>query len=176
MNLGKFLQAKPDPLTRQADALFPMAQVVAQASLDLKDKCVGLEVADDTWWRFFVTVAVVFVAATRLKNLKVGRRREERLVAIVAAQVEQWNPRVLGAFEDCKAFFDRTVDAYSAALEGDERRFATSDTIGAWVVWNVLDRPAETGDEWLLVRTIGSVATTAGYRAWDSRESASGGS
>lgn len=167
MNLGVLLNRTPDPLEERARELLPVAQLAALGSLELKDRLTSLEKMDETWWRFFVTVAVVFMASTRLRNLALGRQREERLMKMVARPFQQWHPRADQAFEDCKAFYNRTCDGQEATHTGDEMRFVSSDTVGAWVTWNMLERAPATDEECQLVRAIGILITAAAFRAWD---------
>jgi len=167
MNLGALLSRTPDPLEERARELLPVAQLVALGTLELKDKLTSLEKVDETWWRFFVTVAVVFMASTRLRNLELGRQREERLMKIAARPFQQWHPRVYQAFEDCKAFYNRTYDGQEATHTGDEKRFVSSDTVGGWVTWNILERAPATDEECQLVRAIGILITAPAFGAWD---------
>jgi hypothetical protein len=71
---------KPDPLEQRARDLLPLAHRVALESIELKERHTNLQQTETKWWLFIVAVAVVFVASTRLRNLKLGRDREERLM------------------------------------------------------------------------------------------------
>jgi len=162
----RILSRKSDPLEQHARNLLPLAHRVARESIELKDRYTDVEQTEATWWLFLVAVAVVFVASTRLRNLKLGREREERLMEIVARDFQSWDPRAYDTFEDCKAFFDRTYDGMAATLTGDDERFASSDPIGGWISWNFLDHAPQTEDERALARQVGVLVTAKAYRAW----------
>lgn len=153
-----------DPLEQNAMALVPLAEVAALQSYDQRSDLGAPANTDQHWWRFIVTVATVFVAATRLRNLNVGQKREGRLMAIVAREFENWHPRAREAFEDCKAFFDRSYDGMASA--GADSRFVSSDPVGGWIAWNILDHAANTAEERGLARQIGVIVTHVAYDAW----------
>ena len=71
----------------------------------------------------------------------------------VGAKLTEWNP-VNGRrfFEDCASFYEKTYNPLA-----DEPRLAAFDSLGFWVVWNVLGRPLESEEERRLVRTIGGM-------------------
>ena len=162
-----------DPLERRAQELVPLAHKVAEQAAMLRHIAVGVGETDEKRWRFCVTVAVVFVAATRLRNLGLGHERESRLMEIVARDLQSWRPRAYDAFEDCKAFFDRTYDVVDAAAVGkEEKASVSSDVVGTWIVWNILGRQPESATEKDLVRTLGVGVTVPAFRAWDPKKAA----
>jgi hypothetical protein len=166
----KFFQArfsrKGDPLREQAEMLVDAAQVNATASfVPLLDKFPVLKNVDVEHWDFILTVAGVFVAATRLRNMNFGDAREDKLMAIVSERMVAWNPtHGISGFEHCKSFFERTFDGLTRA--GHEARFVASDSIGAWIVWDVLNRAPETDEERQLVRAVGAIVTHEFYNWW----------
>ena len=160
--------AQSEPLYERARDLTSKAHAVAISNhVRFTDEFVLLNYIDVKWWNFFVTIAGVFVASTRLKNLQLGKDRERHLMEVVAKEFQKWNPNASDGFEDCKAFFDRTYDGQAAALTADEQKFVSSDTVGAWIVWNILDRPPSTIDERRLVRVIGILVTHIFFNWWD---------
>jgi hypothetical protein len=59
-----------------------------------------------------LTIAGVFMAATRLQNLHLGDDRQRELMEVIARGLADWNPENgIRGFEDCKAMFERTFDA-----------------------------------------------------------------
>jgi hypothetical protein len=159
---------KSDPLDQQARDLVPAAHSLAIGLTKFRSQFACLQAIDDQSWDFFVTVAGVFVASTRLRNLKIGSKREDRLMEIASQEFQKWHPRAIEGFEDCKAFFDRTYDAISADSREDERQFVSSDTIGGWIAWSALAHPPETPDERAFARQIGVVVTHELFSWWDS--------
>jgi hypothetical protein len=131
----------------------------------LLDKFSDLRQVDVEDWDFFLTVAGVFMAATRLHNLQLGNDREERLMEIVADRLDKWNQYGIRAFEDCKEFFENEYNRLCTA--GHEQRFVASDAVGMWIVWNVLKRPPQTDEECMLARATGIMIVHAFFDWWN---------
>jgi len=161
---GSF-KPKRDPLQKQADTLVSASIINATSVfVPLLDKFPFLEKVDVENWDFIVTVAGVFMGASRLNNLHVDDAREEMLVETVAEHIVEWNVDGIRAFEDCKGLYETEYDHLAAV--GHEPRFLASDAVGKWIVWNVLGRAPESHDECMLVRTIGSMVTHAFFDWW----------
>ena len=166
--LGNLFGSKQDPLQEQADMLVPAARANATGMFaPLLDKFPFLQDADVNHWDFIVTVAGVFMGATRLTNLKIGNSREEKLMETVAEQLVDWNANGIQGFEDCKGFFENEYDALVAA--GHDPTFIASDAVGKWIVWNTLDRAPESQSECELVRSAGTLVTHAFFNWWQDR-------
>lgn len=149
---------KRDPLYERAHTLAGMAHVWAiKASTDLRvgDAECFQNIGDDDkkWWDFFFVVGVMFYTLHTLRL--VGRPRCDHLEAVAVSEFERMFARGHEAFMDCAAFFDRTIQGQIESSTPDNRHLAVSDTIGGWIVWNVLERAPKTDDEWQMVRTIG---------------------
>lgn len=118
-------------------------------------------------WDWTVTVASVFMAATRLSDLRIDESREEELMSIVVAELLGWNTTGVAGFDDCKSFFERTYDGLA---ESDsyrlDRRFLASDSVGSWIFWNLLDRPPSSEEERMLTRSLGIAVTHAFFDWW----------
>lgn len=154
-----------DPLEKQAKALVPSAQLNAVALYQaLVNHLPILKSVDLDEWDFFVTVAGVFVAATRLSNSKIGESREDALMDIVARAVDEWDGNGATAFFDCKDLFEREYDRLSAA--GHDVEFIAADALGIWIAWNVLGHQPRTEDEVALVRASGAAITHAFFDWW----------
>jgi hypothetical protein len=153
-----------DPLLRKADSLVESANVNATTMfVPLLDKFTFSRVVDPRHWNFILTIAGVFMAVTRLRNLQIDEAREGRLMERVAERLTEWSPKnAIRAFEDCKAMFGRNYDALSAS--GQEPRFIASDAVGFWIVWNALDRAPNSDDEIKLVRVVGGIITHTFFR------------
>jgi hypothetical protein len=163
--LGGLFKPKQDPLQKQAETLVPGAGINATSMfVPLLDKFPVLREADVEHWDFIVTVAGVFLGASRLSNMRVSDAREEKLMEIVAESLLNWNSGGIRAFEDCKGFYESEYDRLSAA--GHEPRFLASDAVGKWIVWNVLGRAPESQDEYMLVRATGTMVTHAFFDWW----------
>jgi hypothetical protein len=169
--LRSLFRQKDDPLMERADTLVQVANVNAiGAFTPLLDSFPILREVDTRHWDFILTIAGVFMAATRLRNLRLGERREQTLMRKVAERLNQWDTaNGIRSFEHCKSFFERTLDGVAQAAVNDQKHFAASDTIGAWIVWDVLDRPPESEEERGLVRAVGVLVTHAFFDWWDEK-------
>ncbi len=155
-----------DPLLERAENLVPVAHVNATGLLtSLLDRFPILRQVDVEHSDFILTVAGVFMAASRLNNLRLGDVREEMLMEVVAERLVQWKPDGVHGFEDCKGLFESEFDRLTKA--GHEPRFVASDAVGKWIVWNILGRPPQTDEECILVRTTGGMVTHAFFDWWD---------
>lgn len=156
---------KQDPMQNQAETLVPAAGINATSMfVPLLDKFPLLREADVEHWDFIVTVAGVFMGASRLNNMRVGDAREEKLMETVAESLVNWNSDGIRAFEDCKGLYEIEYDRLAAA--GHEPRFLAYDAVGKWIVWNVLGRAPTSQDECLLVRATGTMVTHAFFDWW----------
>ena len=164
--IEKLFGGKQDPLDERADALVSAAQINAVGSFrPLADKFQFLGDVKLQDWDFFVTVATVFIGATRLSNLRMDEAREDKLMEIVTRRLDEWNKDGVRGFEDCKRFFESGFDQLTQA--GHDPRFVAADSVGKWIVWNILGRAPESNEELLLVRSIGAMATHAVFDWWD---------
>jgi hypothetical protein len=139
----KLRRGKNDPLHGKAERLVSLASVNAVTMfLPMLDHHPLLKRVDPEQWDFLLTIAGVFMAATRLENLQLKDDRQRELMEVVAHGLTDWSPENgIHSFEDCKAMFERTFDALTRIQQ--EPRFIASDSIGSWIVWNLLGRPPE---------------------------------
>lgn len=158
-----------DPLHKRAMNLVQVAHINTVGMFTaLQDEFSFLQKADEAdvrQWDFIITVAGVFMAATRLNNLRLGDAHEERLMKVVAEQLDQWDPDGLRGFEDCKMLFERVFGQLTKACH--EPRFVASDAVGTWITWNTLGRQSQTDEERKLVRATGTMVTHAFFDYWD---------
>jgi hypothetical protein len=163
--LGKLFKPKENPLRKRAATLVTAVEInAASMFVPLLDKFPFVQEADVKHWDFILTVAGVFLAASRLSNLRLGDAREESLMETVAKSLAEWDPDGIRRFDDCKCLFESEYDRLTAA--GHEPRFIASDAVGKWIVWNVLGRAPETEDECMLVRATGTMVTHAFFDWW----------
>lgn len=128
------------------------------------DKFPFLREVDIKHWDFILTVAGVFMAASRLDNLRLVDARGENLMETVAMSLAEWDPDGIRGFDDCKGLFESEYDRLTVA--GYEPRFIASDAVGKWIVWNVLGRAPETEAECMLIRATGTMVTHAFLDWW----------
>lgn len=164
--LRRLLGGNKDPLLGQAENLVQAAKINAVSSFTTHlDRFPILRQVDPEHWDFLITVAGVFMAATRLANLRLEDTREDKLMDVVIKLLNEWMPISLRAFENCKGLFEQEFNRLDAA--GHEPRFTASDAVGIWIAWNLLDRAPKTEEDLQLVRTTGIVATAPFFDWWD---------
>ncbi len=163
---AKLFGTKEDPLKGQAETLVSAAQINAVGSLTpLLDKFDFLRDVRTQNWDYLVTVATVFMGATRLSNLGINEEREHKLMEIVASHLNEWNGDGIRGFEDCKGLFESEFDRLT--LAGHDAKFVASDSVGKWIAWNILGRAPQSDDECMLVRTIGAMVTHSVFDWWN---------
>jgi hypothetical protein len=156
-----------DPLTKQAETLVQAANAKAiTAFVALLDKFPLLKSVDTKQWDFVLTIAGVFIAVTRLSNLKLGEHREEELLMKVSAALDQWDAaNGIRGFEHCKSVYERNYDLLTNS--GHERRFITSDAIGWWIFWMLFEaHQGGSEKERELIRVVGVMVTNAFFDWW----------
>jgi hypothetical protein len=117
-------------------------------------------------WDFFVTVAGVFIAASRLQNSQLSANRKQELMDAVARGLADWSPENgIRGFEDCKAAFERNFDSLTRSQH--EPRFIASDALGMWVVWNLLGRAPAAEEERKLARAVGTAVVHNFFTWWN---------
>jgi hypothetical protein len=160
--------SKEDPLVELAETLVQAANANAiTAFIPTLDRFPALKRVDTQQWDFFITIAGVFIAATRLVNLRFEKSREEALLQKVTEGLAQWDAaNGIRGYEDCHSFFDRTADGLEKS--GHDRRFVASDAIGLWVVWNLFGGPPGGSEEdRALIRVIGGSVTHIFFKWWE---------
>ena len=164
--LSALFGSKKGPLVKRARALVSASHLHAAGAFpELQGRFPVLSDVNFGHWTFILTIAGVFVAATRLANLSLGESREAKLMDIVSKHLDKWNRHGLLGFENCKGLFEREFDRLTAA--GHEPRFIASDAVGLWIVWNVLDHPPQTSDECTLIRWTGVWVIEGFFDWWD---------
>jgi hypothetical protein len=162
-----FRQANPaDPLLESAEKLVWAANVNAIGMFTtLRDQFPSLQQVDAEHSDFILTVASVFIAATRLNNLHLGDDREGRLMEIVAAKLDEWKSNGISGFEDCKGLFEKVSGQLTEAAV--EPSFVASDAVGTWIVWNMFGRPPQTDEARKLVRVAGGMVVHTFFNWWE---------
>ena len=141
--------ARPDPLLGSAEQLVDAANLLGVSSYtQIAKELPMIYRIDAEQWDWVFTIAGVFIAATRLNNLGVDDYRQERILEVVPSKLAATTRDGIAGFEDCKAFFEHTYDGL-AELDEYKRdpRFLASDSIGAWMAWNLLQAPPATDAE-----------------------------
>lgn len=166
--IDKLFGPKEDPLVKQAENLVSAAKIFAVSFfVPTLDRFPILSEVDPKHWDFIVTVAGVFIAASRLNDLRLDSKREEIVMVIVAKKLNEWDPDGIRAFEDCKHLFEMEYDRLATSLEYQQNnRFLAADALGIWIVWNLFKRQPQCDEEAKLVRVIGASVTHAFFSWW----------
>jgi hypothetical protein len=153
----------------RAEVLVPAAHAFAVDSFIPMSKKVSILChVDPGDWDFFVTVAGIFIAVTRLRNLRLGNSIEDKIGDIVYKKSEEWDKNSPRAFEDCKALFKSTYDTLKGTHEyAKNPQFLASDSLGSWVAANTLRRQVQDERDFTLVRVAGASITHSFYSWWD---------
>lgn len=157
---------QPDPLLKKAENLVQSAQVNAVTLfVPLLDRFPLLRQVDPRHWDYVVTVAGVFIAVTRLTQLRLDDNREERLLDVITGRLNQWQSDSILGFANCRELFESEFDRLTKAEH--EARFVGSDALGKWIVLNVLGRPPQTEAECAVVRMTGGMVAHAFFDWWE---------
>lgn len=159
-----------DPLLPRADMLVGAAHILAtELYTAVAEGVETVREVDAEQWDFVLTVAGVFVAASRLNQLGISEDRNKRLMTVVAGGLSHLKPDGIAGFEDCKMFFERAYQGFTT-LETYKMdpRFLSADALGAWMVWNLVGHAPKGEDESKLVRILGATVTDGFYDWWKS--------
>lgn len=172
MNIfSKWKRNKDDELQTQAENLVAAAQILATSTYTSTAERFDVVYSIPTdRWDTILTIAGVFMAATRANNIGLPEARVSSLMEIVSLKLDAWQPEGIPGFEDCKSFFDRAYDDLEKdAAYQDHPEFLGSDAIGGWIVWNLFGRAPESAEESGLVRALGAIVARSFFDWW-SRE------
>jgi len=166
--IKKLIGHKQDTLIEQAEKTVSSANFFAVSSfVTTLDRFPILSKVDPKQWDFIVSVAGIFISASRLTALRLDSKREEIAMDILTKKLNEWDPDGIKAFEDCKHFFEMEYDRLAISLKYQkEKRFLAADALGIWIVWNLFKRQAQSDEEVNLARVIGMSVTSAFFDWW----------
>ncbi len=132
------LFGRDDPLRAQAKRLVPAASIAAISSfMPLLDRYPLLRNANVKDWDFFATAAATCVGIVRLIHT-VHPDRFKSLYAAILPELHRWSPQGEDAVLDCQKFIKLGADANRS--DGADKQFLTTDSLGMWVLWNLIQR------------------------------------
>lgn len=175
--MGFFFRSKRGGASRlraQAENLVKASQILATSSYTtIGERFDSVYSIPAERWDSVLTVAGVFVAATRANHIGLSDATIDSLMEMVSRDLGSWRVEGIAAFEDCKIFFDRTLDALEKdPTYRDQREFISSDAIGCWIVWNLVEHEPESEQERGLVRTLGVLVTHSFFDWWSDKPGA----
>lgn len=157
---------QPDPLLVSADFLVQFAQyTTGEMATQLSERFPILRQVDAESLNFFLTVASVVVAVSRLNILGLDYVRKKQLMVVIFERLDKWKPDGLRGFNDCDQFFDK--EFVRITKDGHKPSFAIPVTIGKWIFLNILNRPPQGEEECALVGALGKFVTHAFFDWWD---------
>jgi hypothetical protein len=169
--MGLFSRDDPSKQLRsQAESLLDYARVnAAGMGLPLAQQFPAVvTIAEPADWNYCLTIAGVFVAASRLSDLDIAADLREELAETIMQKVRRWDGRAEDDCLDCQAFFLMTSDSLAKldTYQGEEQRYLPSDALGFWIMRTLLKRSPSTEAELALTRTVGSAAIHAFFDWW----------
>jgi hypothetical protein len=159
-----------DPLLKSAEQLVDAAKIlgVSRYTQFAKELPVIYEIDEEQWDWVFV-ISCVVIATTQLMSLGVDESRQTKILEVIGNKLAAWKPDGIAGVSDCKAFFERTYDDLAKLDEyKQDPRFLASDSIGAWMAWNLLQRSPSTDEEQKLPRLVGGAVTNSFFDWWHS--------
>lgn len=137
------------------------------SALPFLDEFPAARKVDPADWNFFVTIAAVFIGASRLTALKLSTTAEEELMEIVVQCLTQWDNRALAAYDDCKGCFEYVFDQYEGrgVYKGSGAKNLASDALGSWLMWNLF-KQAPNDNELALQWALGAMTINAVFNWW----------
>jgi hypothetical protein len=148
--------------------LLPLAaQTYAVSSfVSFLDEFQSLRQVETKRWDIIMTTAAIFVAVSRLNQEAISAQARENLLDIVTQDAVRLDSHVVDAIEDCRAFVDRSYDSLASDPScAADRKFWFSDSLGGWIVWNLLGHAPATEVERRMVRTLGA-HVVSGFCSW----------
>jgi len=109
-------------------------------------------------WDFVLTIGGIFVAVSQLNHENIPAQEKDALLDTVTNAATEIYPDSIDACEDCRKFIDRTYDGLAEGKEyKNNPQFLFADSLGAWVVWNLLGHAPSNDDERKLIRILGGL-------------------
>ena len=130
------------------------------------DEFPSLRKVETKQWDATLTTAAIFVAVSRLDQETMSEQAHDGLLDLVTQEAVRLDPQAINAVEDCRAFVDRTYDGLASDPSYADRQFLFSDSLGGWIVWNLVGYAPTTEDERRMVRTLGAHVVHAFYSWW----------
>ena len=170
MNLfGKFTKNNSE-LKKRAEMLLPSTKIAGiSVYTSLLKKFPAFESISVKDWDFFFPIASVFIATVGMEKTKISSKHKSELSKIYGDSLNKWSSDWNKAFKDCSEFFWRTAEGLQSSNDpvySQSPQYRISDSIGSWLVWNLLGHPPETDDERKLVRVVGNLVSEEFINWW----------
>ncbi len=154
---------KKNEFKKRAKMLLPSTKIAGIAFYtSLLEKFPAFNSVSVKDWDFFFPIASVFIATIGMEKIKISRKLKSELSIIYGDTLNEWSSDWNRAFKDCGEFFWRTAEGLQSSTDPvyiQSPKYRISDSIGSWLVWNLLGHSPKTEDERKLVRVIGTIVS-----------------
>lgn len=157
-----------DPLMAEGKFFIEAATINAiTASRQLFLEFRELESADIAQSDFLFTIASTHVGLVQLENSQIEEAIKTPLRYAIIASLKNWDKlNAEKALADCHSFFEKNYPTVAANSENQE--FAGSDTLGFWIIWNLVGQ--SNNDQRKLIRTAGGLSAIPFSKWWNAKE------
>lgn len=170
MDLFNLFSSKQVKLRKRAEILVPSAKIAGiSVYTSLLERFPSFNSISTKDWDFFFPIASIYVATIGMEKIEISNELKSELSVIYGKALDDWSSDWNRVFKDCGEFFWRTVEGLQSSNDPDyiqSPKYRISDSIGSWLVWNLLGRSPESEDERKLVRTIGILVTEEFVNWW----------
>jgi hypothetical protein len=157
----------PDPLEVPAKRLVWAARSLATSSFtQVASRFPFVAEYKPHDWDFFVAAGGVSVALNALLK-RVQPDRFKSVYAVIVPDLHQWDPQSEYAIVDCQRFVRRTLnEVTSQPTSAELPRYLAVDSLGIWVLWNLMRREP-TDKEAQAARSVGGLLAQSFDSWWD---------
>ena len=154
-------------LSQRSLMLMGTAKILAGTSYtEVSDRFSALKKVDSDHWDFIFTNAAVFVAVSQLNREDIPEKEKDEIRVAITNSLLEVYPDGVSCVENCTEFVDRTYDSLASQTEYSENpQWLFSDSLGGWMVWNLLGHAPESDEEGKLARTLGGLVVH-GFVSW----------
>lgn len=155
-----------EKLLENAKKLPKAAKILAVSSYtQFLDKYAVVRNVELAEWDFIISVAGVFVALSQLNHESLDVNEKEVILDEVTNSATELSPNFVEACENCRKFVDTTYNVLEKSYKGEEK-FLFSDSLGAWIVWNLFGHAPDSEDERSLTRQLGAFLVHSFFSWW----------
>lgn len=135
----------------------------------LLDRFPNLSKATPEDWHFLLGVAAVCAGLVQHEILDSSPERNRVVRRVAAEELLKWRPDALEALEDCEEFVVRTM---GVLLDGGKMDWqaALAQSVGVWVMWNLLRRKSEEEADLELAAVVGGLVLRIIDGCWGRNE------
>ena len=155
--LDRILGRSPQS-TESAGRLLPAAHLAAiSAFLPLRARHSVVAAADSHWCDFLLSVPGVLVVLSELNHESGPEAAKDEARSIIERALPAWGTHSITAIEVCTRFVGCSYYTLAETPHGrGDPKWLFADSLGQWVVWNLLNRTPQSARERNVARAIGT--------------------